>query len=184
MDSNTLSIEVNNTKNNPNIPSFVNVCLINAQSIASLNHLSFCKFLLKSLVVDVLAVTETWLTPLDSDSFCSIPGYNGFRNDRIGKCGGGVCLYIRNNLEIKILCKSPGNFTNNPEYIITDIKCKTGKILLCVVYRRSNGNMFDNFIDGLSSHYIHYDYCIVAGDINIDFNVEMSTIKINCYRTL
>jgi len=46
----------------------------------------------------VICITETWLSPLDTDTSVSLDNFTLFRNDRdysLGKGrGGGVCLYI------------------------------------------------------------------------------------------
>ena len=50
--------------------------------IASSNH------------VDIICITETWLSPSIPDNLVSLPNFTLFRNDRSGSNGGGVCVYI------------------------------------------------------------------------------------------
>ena len=59
------------------------------------------KFLTNKLKLDVLCLTETWLTPLIVDSSISIDGYSIFRRDRAdGRRGGGVCIFTKNSLSV------------------------------------------------------------------------------------
>jgi hypothetical protein len=142
----------------------------NAQSLASHDHFNDCKKLLANNVLDVLAVFETLLTEKDSLQSCFIDGYQCFRNDRLGKRGSGVCLYVKFNRQAKLLNKSLGEFSNNPAYIILEI-IKAGRKLLCAaVYRRPNGSFSDIFLRELGTLVVHYEHCFIDGDLNIDFN--------------
>ena len=51
------------------------------------------------------AVTETWLNPDISDSklLVHLPGYTLLRFDRAGRTRGGVCLFLRDNLNGEVL---------------------------------------------------------------------------------
>ena len=46
----------------------------------------------------IIAVTETWLTNPICDNEVCIPGYSIQRKDR-NREGGGVCIFIRNNIK-------------------------------------------------------------------------------------
>ena len=72
---------------------------INAQSLlGSFNEVSL---LMVSRSVDILCVAETWLESNVLDKYININGFNVFRHDR-GR-GGGVCIYVRDDLEAKPL---------------------------------------------------------------------------------
>ena len=60
-------------------------------SIASSNH------------VDMICITETWLSPSIPDNLVSLPNFNLFRNDRSVSSGGGVCAYISSNIHSRRL---------------------------------------------------------------------------------
>ena len=53
----------------------------------------------------VVAVTETWLTPqiFDSEVSHNFPGYSLFRSDRESRQGGGVALFVREDLTGDVL---------------------------------------------------------------------------------
>ena len=71
------------------IPSLL---LTNANRI--LNKLDELSLLLSSESIDIVAVTETWLSDEIPDSVVSMNGYIVIRKDRITGIGGGVMCYI------------------------------------------------------------------------------------------
>ena len=48
--------------------------------------------------VDIICITESWLTPSCPDPIISLTNFIHFRKDRLFSRGGGVCTYI--NAEI------------------------------------------------------------------------------------
>ena len=42
----------------------------------------------------IILLTETWLTPVLPDGLVNLKGYKLFRKDRLSKKGGGVCMYL------------------------------------------------------------------------------------------
>ena len=48
-----------------------------------------------------ICVTESHLTPEVLDAEISIPGYDVFRSDRVGRSHGGVVTYVRKDLVVK-----------------------------------------------------------------------------------
>ena len=46
----------------------------------------------------IIALTETWLTDSESNNLYSIPGYTAVYQNRKNKVGGGICLFIDQNL--------------------------------------------------------------------------------------
>lgn len=67
----------------------------------------------------VFGITETWLDESVFDSEIIIPGYSIVRRDR-NREGGGVCLFIRNNL----------TFNNRIDLYIDDLEALWIEILL------------------------------------------------------
>ena len=47
---------------------------------------------------DIMGVAESWATELINDAELHIEGYNMYRKDRKGSRGGGLILYIKNNI--------------------------------------------------------------------------------------
>ena len=72
----------------PNVPSkndrykrmhYLTIEHINAQSVQG--HLEEIALLINERKIDILCVSETWLTPLVPDKYIAIPNFNIFRHD-------------------------------------------------------------------------------------------------------
>ena len=73
----------------------------------------------------VCIIVETWLHDSISDSELTINGYNLVRQDR-NRHGGGVMLYIRNNLSFCVVYNGPKNLE------LLGVKLFDGQSLWCV----------------------------------------------------
>jgi len=117
---------------------------------------------------DLIFLTETWLHVNIDDSIINIKNYNLLRNDRDNKRGGGVCIYIHNKHQYKLLedrCKP-----KEIEAIWIAVKC----IIYCLIYIPPseqfrladdiNNYLIDNF-DTFAMNYPSYNYTIL-GDFN------------------
>ena len=60
-------------------------------------------FVMKQNHCDIAAITETWLKETIPDVSVNIEGYQLLRRDRKHKEHGGVCLYVINHIQCKIL---------------------------------------------------------------------------------
>ena len=52
---------------------------------------------------DIALFTETWLSGCVPDSPINIKGYQLFRRDRVGWQHGGVCMYVKDSTQCKVL---------------------------------------------------------------------------------
>ena len=53
--------------------------------------------------MDVIIISEKWLTPSIPDAALCVPGFNLIRQDRYhvsGKRGGGLCVYVNSKFNI------------------------------------------------------------------------------------
>ncbi|KAJ8684975.1 hypothetical protein QAD02_020768 [Eretmocerus hayati] len=82
--------------------------------------------------------------------------------DIVGQLGGGVGLYIKNQLNARILACSEPEFDNTPEYLIAEIACCDKKLLCAVVYRRPEGMYPKQFVDTLSNFMPPYMNVVVT----------------------
>jgi hypothetical protein len=83
--------------------SLFSFCTINCRSILSNpRKLYHIKALAETYDYSIIALTETWLDDTVEDYRISINGYNAIRLDRNSN-GGGVALYIKNELITKCL---------------------------------------------------------------------------------
>ena len=76
-----------------------NIYLINARSL--LSKVDELTATLNANSVNLVAVTETWLSEEMEDNLVSISGYNLFRKDRPCHPGGGVCAYLSEDILVK-----------------------------------------------------------------------------------
>ena len=86
--------------------------LINIRSIRN-KSVALAEFI-NSNKSDIIAVTETWLRPDDTDSFIASvtpPGYKCTHVPRQQGRGGGVGFFIRDDIDFKVLPLSPYLFT-------------------------------------------------------------------------
>lgn len=56
-----------------------------------------------TLSPSIMAITETWLSEDTPDYLMSLPTYSLFRADRRNRMGGGVCAYVSDNINVKLL---------------------------------------------------------------------------------
>lgn len=113
---------------------------INARSL--LNCFDEVKLLILKNEVDILCVSETWLSSDMPDRFVSIGGFNIFRTDN-GRASG-TCIYVRDNLFSTRL-----DFNLTPcegvEETWVQVQCrKLPSFIIGVIYRHPNSS-FETF---------------------------------------
>jgi hypothetical protein len=157
--------------------NFLKVVSINAQSIANSDHMNILRHLLSNQSVDIVAISETWLKSKTTDKFCSVNGYKLIRNDREGKGGGGVAIYVKNTIKFKILATSPNIFDpKQVEYIFCQITLNNTQIVIAALYRRPyNDCSFDTFLHKMQHLRLKYDSIIMLGDFNVHFTENTNT---------
>ena len=75
------------------------ICQVNARSLLADTRLLDLQILTEVHNIDVLCVTETWLTSRHADSAVSLKGYQPpLRFDRPSRRGGGAAVYLRHGL--------------------------------------------------------------------------------------
>ena len=119
----------------------------------------------------VIGVTETWLNDLTSD-LVNMPGYSFVSNHRKSKIGGGIGLYLENNLQYKICSECTYSNPDIIESLFVEINVPHGKnIVVGVIYRPPNQNTAV-FIDELNDILINIirgnKLCYIMGDFNLD----------------
>lgn len=140
---------------------------INAQSLPQ--HIDYAREVFHNRIVDAVAVSETWLKPTLNATLVQIPGYNLFRNDRIGKVGGGVGVYLREEFKAKIVASSKPNYNERSEYMFIEIKLPANKLLFAVIYKPPTiDNTFEEFEECLLNLAPTYEHVIIVGDHNAD----------------
>lgn len=144
----------------------LNIVHLNAQSLNDFSHYEeFCHIFCDS-GIDIIAVSETFFKP---GSNKSLNGYSVINNDRIGKGGGGVAVYIKKGIQYKVLSLSEGQYNSKPEYIILEVKLPQATFLFVCIYRPPKIGYLDIFLEDLYNFIPLYQYLIICGDMNARF---------------
>ncbi|CAB0031182.1 unnamed protein product [Trichogramma brassicae] len=120
---------------------------------------------------DIVSVVETFLESSDNISPFHIAGYNFFHCHRRGKEGGGIGLYVREDLAVERLVATESMYNYTPEYQIISIKNSNNtKLLFATVYRSPEAGYPEEFFEVFCRIQPLYDNVIVTGDFNIHVN--------------
>ena len=117
----------------------------------------------------IIGVSETWLKE-NEKPFVSLPHFEFIGNCRHNKRGGGVGLYVHQNLRYK---RRPDLdvFCDSLESIFIEVYTKFRKCIIAVMYRPPNRNCSD-FFEKLNSTLDllkkEKKECIIMGDFNIN----------------
>ena len=130
-------------------------------------------YYLSSNNISVAALTETWLKDTMATEFFEIDGYSMIRNDRNGRRGGGVAVYIKNSLSYKHWSQLEEEdqetlwITLRPRLMPQTFSC----MLVGIIYHPPNANNWklsnhiSNAIDRVLQH--HPDAgLLLMGDFN------------------
>lgn len=154
-----------------------NVVHINAQSVPCHYPDLLASFDVQNL--HAILISESFLKPVLPSSFYPLPGFHLIRNDREGKGGGGVAIYLRSHIPYKVISTSPSQYSGSVEYLFLEVVLSHTKVLLGVVYS-PNKNIdyfptFENVLETLCPTYLH---TIILGDFNTCLKKNDSRSKI------
>lgn len=158
--------------------------LINARSLCNKTD-TICE-LLHNDRLDVLAVTETWLTGSDvydsmvmkmicgdGYSFVSVPRSNS-------KKGGGVALLYRGDYSVVHLSVDCNH--SSFEFLFANITTISTVHNVCLIYRppASSSRTFLSEFSDLLNALANYDRLVILGDFNIDIAASSTVSKDFC----
>lgn len=143
-----------------------NVCHINAQSLPK--HFFEIHDTFTSSEIHAILISESWLKPSYSSFFCSLSGYVLIRNDRVGKGGGGVAIYLRSDIRYKVLAHSSTQYSESMEYLLLEITVGGAKALLGTIYSPPNISYLSELESLLFTYSLEYTHQIIMGDFNTD----------------
>ena len=92
-DTSNIESNVNNTP-----PTFM---LLNARSLVQ--RMDELELMLNLNNIQIAAISETWFPDTIDSSYFAIPGYTIFSKPRTNRRGGGVALYLQNNIQTRNL---------------------------------------------------------------------------------
>ena len=161
-------------------------CHLNARSIV--NKIDLFRLHFSSSDIDVITVSESWLTPDISTSIVNMNGYNLFRADRLNnlhtgagyKKGGGLLIFVKNDLDFTLEYESESCITNSDLEmqkleLVSEVQ---SNILLLNVYRPPSGNVETglDFLARALAHEtnLHKKEIVILGDFNINYRAKSS----------
>ena len=123
--------------------------------------------------LDLLASSETWITPQVDISSLQISGYNIITDNRTFSTGGGVALYLKSSFEY---------YLRNDLKIagIENIWLDTQDLIIGVIYNSPSGSQrdfIDEFENVLHSVFLSKRKCLILGDFNINTLVKSTIAK-------
>ena len=155
-----------------NSPPSFSIMHLNCRSIAS--KTSEIQLLLHQLPVNVMAVTETWLTDAAAETIL-YPGYKFIHKSRGDTRGGGIGFLAQDNIEFHKIDLLPTSSSSSYESMFINIPCNRGAdMLIGVIYRPpgSKLELFNAEIELLLATLATKKYAnkkiFLTGDFNID----------------
>ena len=168
---------------------FLNIIHINARSICSNDKFEELQlFLTRSHCVwHIICITETWLSD-DQISNRQLPGYTGYFENRNGKIGGGVAIYV-NTESVKHSLRSKIKTLQCTQSVI--IECQVDSYPTCIVgaiYKPPDldSDIFCCELESLLENINHENKTtFLAGDFNHDlFNIANNNKTLEFFNTL
>ena len=147
-------------------------CIIfNARSLR--NKLIEFRSFFETSSPDIIGVTETWFSELDTTIDIHFPDHVTFRRDRVGTRGGGVFLAIKPYLTPK---RRPQLENAHIEMVCVEISGPRShaKWLMCVLYRPPSASTefwehLQHSIDDIQAESSNYHGMVIAGDFNVNW---------------
>eukprot|EP00117_Sycon_ciliatum_P006948 scpid37906/ scgid10262/ Probable RNA-directed DNA polymerase from transposon X-element; Reverse transcriptase len=118
--------------------------------------------------VDILAITETWLTNTVPNNSVHLRGYSIYRRDRQDKTGGGVCIYVRDGLQHNRI-----GITNDIEAVSIHVRLQEITLNIIAAYRSPSTPVIfwqklTDTVDNISGSTAAKSHTIVIGDFNVN----------------
>ena len=145
---------------------YLKLAHINARSIPK--HIHEIDKILQDTTIDILGVSETFISQDTPENICKIPGYNLIHVDRDMQCRGGVGIYIHENFAYKKI-NLPVKLVQ-PEMVFVEVIVGKIKMAVGVIYKSPliPYSIYAAIQENLMSVTSKYDHCILMGDMNID----------------
>ena len=121
---------------------------------------------------DVIAISETWIDDSFDVNYINIDGYNLYHINRNYKKGGGVALYVKNNLKCKLIVEQSVAHTDLYECVVIELCFEKSKNVIISCIYRAPGSDLDSFSESLDTMLGHLTMnnkiLYVCGDFNIN----------------
>lgn len=111
----------------------------------------------------IVAASETWFKSYRTNLSVAMDGYDVIRNDRHVRRSGGVVVYVKKGLKVKVVRVSKGI---KSEYLFFEVIFPNFKILVGVYYKAPGVDEIDEVDDILSELVPLYSDVVLMGDFN------------------
>ena len=142
---------------------------MNARSVPK--HLDEIIKLFEETNLDCICVSETFIKAHTPQSLQKIPGFKFFKKNRISKNGGGIGIFVRDNLSqnTKVI-KLPQTFTQ-PEALFLELTINNVKVAVGTIYKppKIPYGVFATIQESLAYITTKYQHTIICGDFNINY---------------
>ena len=142
---------------------------MNARSVPK--HLDEIIKLFEETNLDCICVSETFIKAHTPQSLQKIPGFKFFKKNRISKNGGGIGIFVRDNLSqnTKVI-KLPQSFTQ-PEALFLELTINNVKVAVGTIYKppKIPYGVFATIQESLAYITTKYQHTIICGDFNINY---------------
>lgn len=115
--------------------------------------------------LDVVIASETWLKSYHADKLVGLCGFVAVRSDRHAKRSGGVIMYIREDLNYKVVKVSE---KVSSEFLFVELIFPDSKVLVGAYYKAPRVGELDVLEDVLLELTVRYDDVLLLGDFNED----------------
>lgn len=168
--------------NNINMGGAFSLIHFNSRSLYK-NFEDIKEYLSKINKFSVIAVSETWL---DVDKACEVEleGYELFTKNRTNKKGGGVALYVDNDLSCKIVDSLSTTIEGVLECLSVEIVVLKSKNIIVSCLYRTPGSCLDLFNKNVDNLFGNLNKMhIVCGDFNINLLNPHNNMKTSDFIT-
>ena len=120
---------------------------------------------------DIIGCSESWLNDYSCVDLFNLDGYTLHLKNRPNRRGGGVCLYVKNSLFVKVCDFDIDD--DHSESLFIEINTKDKNLIVGVIYRPPD-SIFYTFRGKLENllHKLNKSNkdCIILGDFNLDIS--------------
>lgn len=124
-----------------------------------------------------VSISESWLNEKTPDDVIEIDNYTIIRNDRVGRLGGGIIVYIKKHLNFRIL-ESSSYAHGETEYIFLELCINNHNMLLGFFYNPPECDCSNFLTEKFSSFEFQFEHILLMGDFNTNIsNTQCSKSK-------
>lgn len=147
---------------------------MNARSICKPGKFDELKCIIRSIEAKthLVLLTETWIKSADEAESYQIPNYTHYYNIRTDSRGGGVSIYIHNDIKHSL---NEESYTGGINYLWISIERYA--LDIGIVYNPGSSNIKD-FLETYSEQLVQKRRAIVFGDFNLDLLKTERSVKL------